>query len=110
MSIGAIRILLRCLEVKPIFCRADRTNGTSGLRRGEGILLSSIAPDRGEQELSFRKIRVAKRRSEAVAVSLPPLKGEIGFDQYVITCVLSRALEEVEAGEATATEVPDFAD
>jgi len=40
----------------------------------------------------------------------PLLKGEIDFDQYVITCVLSRALEEVEAGEATATEVPDFAD
>ncbi|MGM4884336.1 MULTISPECIES: hypothetical protein [Rhizobium] len=32
----------------------------------------------------------------------------MGFDQYVITCVLSRALEEVEAGEATATEVTGF--
>lgn len=34
----------------------------------------------------------------------PPMDLEMGFDQHVLACVLSRALEEVEAGEATATE------
>ncbi|RUW34620.1 MULTISPECIES: nitrogen fixation protein NifQ [unclassified Mesorhizobium] len=34
----------------------------------------------------------------------PPIDVETGFDQHVLACVLSRALEEVEAGEATATE------
>ncbi|WP_353642866.1 nitrogen fixation protein NifQ [Mesorhizobium sp. WSM2239] len=34
----------------------------------------------------------------------PPVDLEMRFDQHVLACVLSRALEEVEAGEATATE------
>ncbi|MDK1389288.1 nitrogen fixation protein NifQ [Sinorhizobium sp. 8-89] len=33
-----------------------------------------------------------------------PLDLEMDFDQYVLACVLSRALEEIDAGEATATE------
>ncbi|MBB6413937.1 nitrogen fixation protein NifQ [Mesorhizobium sangaii] len=34
----------------------------------------------------------------------PRIELERGFDQHVLACVLSCALEEVEAGEATATE------
>lgn len=34
----------------------------------------------------------------------PPVDLEMDFDQYVLACVLSRALEEIDAGEATATE------
>jgi len=34
----------------------------------------------------------------------PPIDLEMDFDQYVLACVLSRALEEIDAGEATATE------
>lgn len=34
----------------------------------------------------------------------PPTDLEMDFDQYVFACVLSRALEEIDAGEATATE------
>lgn len=34
----------------------------------------------------------------------PPTDLEMDFDQYVLACVLSRALEEIDAGEATATE------
>lgn len=33
----------------------------------------------------------------------PRIELERGFDQHVLACVLSCALEEVEAGEATAT-------
>ncbi|MER8855145.1 nitrogen fixation protein NifQ [Mesorhizobium australicum] len=34
----------------------------------------------------------------------PHIELERRFDQHVLACVLSRALEEIEAGEATATE------
>jgi nitrogen fixation protein NifQ len=34
----------------------------------------------------------------------PTVEPERGFDEHVLTCVLSCALKEVEAGEATATE------
>ncbi|WP_404926318.1 nitrogen fixation protein NifQ [Mesorhizobium sp. ORM16] len=34
----------------------------------------------------------------------PTIEPERGFDEHVLTCVLSCALKEVEAGEATATE------
>ncbi|MGG7539790.1 nitrogen fixation protein NifQ [Rhizobium sp. Nf11,1] len=34
----------------------------------------------------------------------PSVDLKMDFDQYVLTCVLSRALEEIDAGEATATE------
>ncbi|WP_434221480.1 nitrogen fixation protein NifQ [Mesorhizobium opportunistum] len=34
----------------------------------------------------------------------PQIELERRFDQHVLACVLSRALEEIEAGEATATE------
>ncbi|PAQ09993.1 nitrogen fixation protein NifQ [Mesorhizobium temperatum] len=38
------------------------------------------------------------------ACQWPRIELERRFDQHVLACVLSRALEEVEAGEATATE------
>ncbi len=38
------------------------------------------------------------------AGSWPPVDPKMDFDQYVLACVLSRVLEEIEAGEATATE------
>ncbi|WP_151614018.1 nitrogen fixation protein NifQ [Sinorhizobium alkalisoli] len=34
----------------------------------------------------------------------PSVDLKMDFDQYVLACVLSRALEEIDAGEATATE------
>ncbi|TGQ32390.1 nitrogen fixation protein NifQ [Mesorhizobium sp. M00.F.Ca.ET.216.01.1.1] len=34
----------------------------------------------------------------------PSINAETGFDQHVLACVLSRALDEIEAGETTATE------
>ncbi|WEX91451.1 nitrogen fixation protein NifQ (plasmid) [Sinorhizobium garamanticum] len=34
----------------------------------------------------------------------PPTDLEMDFDQYVLACVLSRALEEIDASEATITE------
>nr|WP_083635866.1 nitrogen fixation protein NifQ [Rhizobium gallicum] len=34
----------------------------------------------------------------------PRMDGEVEFDEYVLACVFSRALEEIDAGEATATE------
>ncbi|EPE93666.1 nitrogen fixation protein nifQ1 (plasmid) [Rhizobium grahamii CCGE 502] len=35
---------------------------------------------------------------------LPRMDVEVDFDEYVLACVFSRALEEIDAGEATATE------
>lgn len=46
-----------------------------------------------------------RQLSELLALGpWPPVDLEMDFDQYVIACVLSRALEEIDAGEATATE------
>ncbi|WP_404294780.1 nitrogen fixation protein NifQ (plasmid) [Microvirga sp. RSM25] len=44
-----------------------------------------------------------RRHSQSRSIGRWPIDLETGFDQHVLACVLSRALKEVEAGEATAT-------
>ncbi|MDQ0564257.1 hypothetical protein QO004_006075 [Rhizobium mesoamericanum] len=46
-----------------------------------------------------------RRRHQSPSTGrLPRMDVEVDFDEYVLACVFSRALEEIDAGEATATE------
>ncbi|CCM80314.1 Nitrogen fixation protein NifQ, molybdenum ion binding [Rhizobium mesoamericanum STM3625] len=45
-----------------------------------------------------------RRRQSSSTGRLPRMDVEVDFDEYVLACVFSRALEEIDAGEATATE------
>ncbi|WFU51759.1 nitrogen fixation protein NifQ [Sinorhizobium terangae] len=53
--------------------------------------------------ISYRPSRQRHSQSPSTG-GWPRMDLEMDFDEHVLACVLSRALEEIEAGEATATE------